>query len=54
MEAKEKKGGVEQSVNKFIIVTVIDLFLFGGYINDFLQGNIGFGFMVAVVLAVLV
>lgn len=51
---KEEKR--EKGVNKFvlIIVTVIDLFLFVGYIADYYQGNISFGFMLAVVLAVLV
>jgi len=40
----------EKKVNRFvlIIVTVIDGFLFFGYINDYTQGNIGAGFMLAV------
>lgn len=44
----------EKKVNKFvlIIVTVIDMFLFFGYINDYIQGNIGIGFMLAVDAAV--
>ncbi len=44
----------EKKVNKFvlIIVTVIDMFLFFGYINDYVQGNIGIGFMLAVDAAV--
>jgi len=44
----------EKKVNKFvlIIVTVIDMFLFFGYINDYVQGNIGIGFMMAVDAAV--
>lgn len=47
--------GGEKRVNRFalIIVTVIDAFLFGGYIGDYVQGNIGFSFMLAVVIAVI-
>ncbi len=46
----------EKKVNKFvlIIVTVIDMFLFFGYINDYVQGNIGIGFMLAVNAAVVI
>ncbi len=44
----------EKKVNRFvlIIVTVIDMFLFFGYINDYVQGNIGAGFMLAVNVSV--
>jgi len=44
----------EKKVNRFvlIIVTVIDSFLFFGYIGDYVQGNIGPGFMMAVDVAV--
>ena len=35
-----------------IIITIIDLFLFFGYIGDYAQGNISLGFMLAVDLAV--
>ncbi len=44
----------EKKVNRFvlIIVTVIDMFLFFGYINDYVQGNIGVGFMLAVNVSV--
>lgn len=44
----------EKKVNRFvlIIVTVIDMFLFVGYIGDYAQGNIGLGFMLAVIVAV--
>lgn len=47
--------GGEKRVNRFalIIVTVIDAFLFGGYIGDYVQGNIGFSFMLAVIIAVI-
>lgn len=43
-------------VNRFvlIIITIIDSFLFFGYIGDYQQGNISFGFMLMVVIAVLV
>ncbi len=46
----------EKKVNKFvlIIVTVIDMFLFFGYINDYMQGNIGVGFMLTVDASVVV
>ena len=42
-------------VNKFvlIIVTIIDMFLFFGYIGDYAQGHISFGFMLAVDLSVI-
>jgi len=44
----------EKKVNRFvlIIVTIIDGFLFFGYIGDYAQGNIGLGFMLAVDAAV--
>ena len=50
MEKEEKR------VNRFvlIIITIIDAFMFGGYIGDYKQGNISVGFMLAVVLAVVV
>lgn len=43
-----------KTVNRFVltIITIIDLFLFAGYISDFKQGNITFTFMLAVILAV--
>ncbi len=46
----------EKKVNRFvlIIVTIIDMFLFFGYINDYSQGNIGIGFMLAVDISVVV
>ncbi len=46
----------EKRVNKFIltIVTIIDMFLFAGYISDYKQGNIGFVFMMSVELTVLI
>lgn len=52
--ATEKNFGKEKRVNKFvlIIITIIDLFLFFGYIGDYAQGNISLGFMLAVDLAV--
>lgn len=52
----EKQYGKEKRVNKFVltIVTIIDMFLFFGYIGDYAQGNISFGFMLTVDLAVIV
>ena len=51
-----KKYGSEKAVNKFvlIIITIINMFLFFGYIGDYAQGNIGFGFMLTVDLSVIV
>ncbi|MFG6367414.1 MAG: methyl-accepting chemotaxis protein [Lachnospiraceae bacterium] len=48
-------GQNEKRVNKFvlIIITIIDMFLFFGYIGDYAQGNISFGFMMAVDLSVI-
>lgn len=55
MRMLERDFAREKRVNKFIltIVTIIDMFLFGGYINDYMQGNIGMGFMLSVELTVL-
>lgn len=46
----------EKRVNRFAltIVTIIDLFLFFGYIGDYMHANISFGFMITVDLAVIV
>lgn len=53
---KGNDGQNEKRVNKFvlIIITIIDMFLFFGYIGDYAQGNISFGFMMAVDLSVIV
>lgn len=55
MDVQKKEYSREKSANQFvlIIMTVIDAFLFTGYIKDYQQGNIGFGFMLSVVIAVL-
>lgn len=52
----EKRYGKEKRVNRFVltIVTIIDMFLFFGYIGDYAQGNISFGFMIAVDLSVVI
>ena len=52
----QKEPGANARVNRFVlvIVTVIDLFLFFGYIGDYKQGNIGFGFMMTVNVFVIV
>lgn len=52
----KKEYSREKSANQFvlIIMTIIDTFLFTGYIKDYQHGNIGFGFMLSVVLGVLV
>lgn len=46
----------EKKVNRFVlvIVTVIDMFLFFGYIGDYMQGNISREFMLAVDVSVVV
>ncbi len=46
----------ERVVNQFvlIIMTIIDFFLFVGYIRDYKQGNIEFNFMISVILAVII
>lgn len=58
MEEKRrgKEYGKEKRVNKFVlaIVTIIDMLLFFGYIGDYAQGNISFGFMLSVDLSVIV
>lgn len=45
-----KKDNKGKRVNKFVltIITIIDMFLFLGYIGDYTKGNIGFGFMMVV------
>lgn len=45
-----------KKVDRFvlIIITIIDMFLFFGYIGDHQQGNISFGFMLAVDLSVVI
>ena len=53
---KEKTYSSTKGVNKFIllIITIIDCFLFGGYISDYGQGNIGFSFMMSIEITVLI
>ena len=47
---KEKENNNLKSVNKFILIimTVINMFMFFGYISDYMKGNISFGFTLAV------
>lgn len=54
METKEKKYNQAESVNRFalIIITICDVFLFGGYIGDYLQGHITLLFLLAVIVLV--
>ncbi len=56
MRAEEKEYNRERSVNRFVlaIVTLMDLILFFGYMNDHLQGHISFLFAFAVDLSVVV
>lgn len=51
---EESKFNKEKRVNRFVIVfiTIIDLFLFFGYIGDYLRGIISFYFMLAVDVSV--
>ncbi len=52
---KGNNGQNEKRVNKFvlIIITIIDMFLFFGYIGDYTQENISLEFMMAVDLSVI-
>lgn len=56
MRTKEKDYNREKTVNKFVlvIITIIDSFLFFGYMSDHLQGRISFTFAFMVDFAVLV
>lgn len=51
-----KEYGREKSVNKFalIIIAIIDMFMFVGYIGDYQKGNIGFTFLAMVIFTVAV
>lgn len=57
MKAKEdgRVYNMNRAVNSFavIIITIIDLLMFVGYIGDYFKGNIGILFLAAVVAAVL-
>lgn len=55
MDGTKKAYNRDKSVNQFllIVITIMDLFLFFGYFSDYSKGNIGWGFLVAVELAVL-
>lgn len=55
MESTNDNASMERSVNTFVLVviTVIDLLMFAGYIGDYLKKNIGIKFLTAVLLAVL-
>ena len=50
-----KAYNMQKSVNQFIltIITIMDLFLFVGYFNDYSKGNIGLGFFLTIELIVL-
>ncbi len=52
---KGNNGQNEKRVNKFVlvIITIIDMFLFFGYIGDYTQENISLEFMMAVDLSVI-
>lgn len=54
MAGKEYKQ--EKTVNKFvlILITIIDMFMFFGYFNDYKKGNIGLIFMLVVEASVVV
>jgi methyl-accepting chemotaxis protein len=45
---------MQERVNKFalIIITLIDLIMFAGYVADYFKGNISLGFMLAVIITV--
>lgn len=50
-----REYNVEKTVNTFalVVITVMDVLMFGGYIGDYAKGNIGLLFCLAVVVAVL-
>ena len=52
----DKRGTkeMEKAVNRLtlIVIAIIDMFFFAGYISDFKQGNISFAFMMAVEVTV--
>lgn len=56
MGKEEKAYNMQKSVNQFIltIITIMDLFLFVGYFNDFNKGNIDLGFFLTIELIVLI
>ena len=56
MEDKNKVFNRAKVVNRFalIIITIIGMFLFVGYVGDFKDGNITFGFMLAVIITVFI
>ena len=53
---KEKEYNNLKSVNKFILIimTVINMFMFFGYISDYMKGNITLGFTLTVDICVIV
>lgn len=53
--ANDESYNMDRAVNAFalVIVTVIDMIMFAGYIGDYRKGNIGLLFLVAVIVAVL-
>ncbi len=56
MGKEVKVYNMQKSVNQFIltIITIMDLFLFFGYFNDYNKGNITLGFLLTVELIVLI
>ncbi len=56
LEDNQAKKSDKKRVNRFvlIIVTIIDLILFFGYIGDYTKGNIVFNFMLTVNLTVVI
>lgn len=55
METNNGGSNQGKSVNKFIltIIMIIDVIMLLGYVNDHIQGNISFGFMLSVIIVVL-
>lgn len=53
--ANDQGYNMDRAVNTFalVIVTIIDMIMFAGYIGDYRKGNIGLLFLLAVIVAVL-
>lgn len=51
---KQQNNTLQETVNKFVLkfITIIDLFMFVGYMSDYLKGNISLGFTICVELCV--
>lgn len=53
---QKENYGSDYKVNRYVLIvsTIIDAFMFVGYIGDYMQGNINLGFMLTVEITVMV